>query len=122
MRHPEIFGNLGSHSGYFPNNTAQIPPDFNPLEMALNSATLQEAGLRLYMDNGASDSSGPSQQLLSSRLTQRGIQHTFVVNVTGEHDNTYWSAHVREYLDFYGKNWAKNYADLPSCAEPSPTD
>jgi enterochelin esterase-like enzyme len=119
MRHPDIFGILGSHSGYYP-NTADIPAAFSPLELALNASDLQEAGLRLYMDNGASDSAGPSQQLLSSRLTQRGITHTYVVNATGEHDNDYWSAHVSEYLDFYGENWERDYNRLPSCAEPSP--
>jgi enterochelin esterase-like enzyme len=120
MRHPDIFGSLGSHSGYFPNDTNLIPAPFNPLELALNSSDLQEAGLRLYMDNGASDSSGPSQQLLSSRLTQRGISHTYVVNATGEHDNDYWEGHVREYLEFYAENWERDYNQLPSCAEPSP--
>jgi len=119
MRHPDMFGNLGSHSGFYP-NTADIPAAFNPLELALNSSALQEAGLRLYMDNGASDSAGPSQQLLSSRLTQRGIAHTYVVNATGEHDNDYWSAHVSEYLDFYAEMWERDYNRLPSCAEPSP--
>jgi enterochelin esterase family protein len=120
MRHPEIFGIAAAHSGFFPNDTGEIPPSFNPLEMALNSSSLAEAGLRLYLDNGASDSSGPSVQLLSSRLAQRNIQHTYVVNPTGEHDNDYWSQHVREYLDFYSKGWDKDYTALPSCADPSP--
>jgi enterochelin esterase-like enzyme len=72
------------------------------------------------MDHGAADSAGPSNQLLSSRLTQRSIEHTYVVNPTGEHDNEYWSQHVTEYLDFYGKNWLRDYNALPSCTEPSP--
>ncbi|MCU0511454.1 MAG: esterase family protein [Anaerolineae bacterium] len=119
LRHPDIFGVAAAHSGYFPNDTGEIPPPFNPLELALNSPALQEAGLRLYLDNGAGDSAGPSVQLLSSRLTQRSIQHTYVVNPTGEHDNTYWGSQVREYLAFYGRTWSRDYNALPSCAEPA---
>ncbi len=120
LRHPQLFGSIGGHSAYFPNDTQAIPPPYNPLELALNSAAVLEAGQRLYMDNGASDSSGPSQQLMSSRLTQRGIKHSYVVHPTGEHDNSYWAAHVGEYLEFYGKEWETIYNNLPSCAEPSP--
>jgi enterochelin esterase-like enzyme len=120
LRHPDIFGSVGGHSAYFPNNTSEIPPAFNPLELALNSSFLEESNLRMYLDNGADDSSGPSQQLFSSRLSSRGITHTYVINPVGEHDNDYWSAHVTEYLSFYGKNWPRHFNELPSCAEPSP--
>src|SRR5262245_37839363 len=69
MRHPDVFGIVGGHSAFFPNDTNEIPAPFNPLELALNSNFLQAAKLRMYLDNGANDSSGPSQQLFSSRLT-----------------------------------------------------
>ena len=120
MRNPDVFGIVGGHSAYFPNNTAEIPAPFNPLELALNSSLLQEARLRMYMDNGAADSSGPSQQLFSARLAARGIQHTYVVHAVGEHNNDYWAPHVAEYLAFYGRDWPRSYDALPSCAEPSP--
>jgi enterochelin esterase-like enzyme len=120
MRHPDIFGIVGGHSAYFPNDINEIPPSNNPLELALNSAFVQEGNLRMYLDNGAGDSSGPSQQLFSNRLTQRNIAHTYVVHPVGEHDNDYWSAHVSEYLSFYGSDWERDYGQLPDCAEPSP--
>lgn len=120
MRHPDIFGAVGGHSAYFPNNTSEIPPSFNPLELALNSSFLQDADLRIYLDNGVADSSGPSQQLFSSRLISRDIPHTHEVHVVGEHNNEYWSAHVSEYLSFYGRDWERDYAQLPDCALPSP--
>ncbi len=120
MRHPDIFGSVGGHSAFFPDNTALVPPAFNPLELALNSSFLEEANLRMYLDNGASDSAGPSQQRFSSRLTERGIPHQYVINPIGEHDNSYWSEHVDEYLTFYGRNWPRSYSELPSCLQPSP--
>lgn len=120
LRHPDVFGIVGGHSAYFPDNLNEIPPSFNPLDLALNSSFLPDANLRIYLDNGADDSSGPSQQLFSSRLTSRGIPHTYVINPVGEHNNNYWSAHVSEYLTFYGRDWPRGYDNLPSCADPSP--
>lgn len=120
MRHPDVFGIVGGHSAYFPPGTAEIPPPFNPLELALNQADLAEANLRMYLDNGSGDSSGPSQQMFSSRLTSRGVRHTYVIHPVGEHNNDYWSSHVAEYLAFYGQGWPRQYSALPSCAQPSP--
>ena len=121
MRHPDLFGSVGGHSAFFPNNVDEIPPAFSPLDLALNSTFLQDANLRMYLDNGTSDSSGPSQQLFSNRLSARGISHTYEVHPLGEHNNDYWATHVSEYLSFYGANWPETYSALPSCAEPSPT-
>ncbi len=115
LRHPDVFGVVGGHSAYFPDNLREIPAAFNPLEIARNSALLPRAELRLYMDNGAGDSAGPSQQLLSSRLREQEIAHTYVINTIGEHNNDYWSAHVAEYLAFYGRDWPMDYGALPPC-------
>ncbi len=120
MRHPDLFGSVGGHSAYFPAAGDGIPASFNPLELALNASLLQGADLRMYFDNGASDSAGPGQQLFSSRLTGRGITHTYVVHPVGEHDNDYWSTHISEYLTFYAQDWPRTYSDLPDCAAPSP--
>lgn len=58
----------------------------------------------MYIDNGAQDPSGADIELFSSRLTERGITHTYVAWISvGDHDEAYWSAHVSEYLAFY---WA----------------
>lgn len=120
MRNPDLFGIVGGHSAYFPINSGDIPPAFNPIELALNESFLQEIDLRMWIDNGAGDSSASSQQLFSARLTQRNVQHTYVVHPTGEHNNDYWSAHIQEYLTFYGREWERDYGQLPDCAEPSP--
>ncbi|QPC82586.1 hypothetical protein G4Y79_23335 [Phototrophicus methaneseepsis] len=120
MRNPDLFGIVGGHSAYFPGNLNEVPAEFNPLEIATNTSYMLDADLRMYMDNGAADSSGPSQQIMSTRLSERGIPHTYQVHAAGEHDNDYWAAHVAEYLLFYGDTWPKNADELPSCAEPSP--
>ncbi len=120
LRHPDVFGILGGHSAYLTQDLNEIPPAFNPLELANDSSFLPDAKLRMYIDNGAQDPSGTNLELFSSRLTDRGIPHTYVINPVGNHDETYWSAHVSEYLAFYGRNWPRNAGDLPSCLSPSP--
>jgi S-formylglutathione hydrolase FrmB len=85
----------------------------------LSAPFLAESGLRLYLDNAASDPAGTNLELFSSRLSSRGIPHTYVVNPLGAHDNAYWAAHVAEYLTFYAQNWPRSLGELPSCLEPS---
>jgi enterochelin esterase-like enzyme len=120
FRHPEMFSAVGGHSAFFSTNPNEVPPQFSPLEIADTSALLANSNLRIYLDNGASDSAAQSQQRLSAKLEERSIPHTYVINPIGEHDNTYWSSHITEYLAFYGRDWARDYNELPSCLEPSP--
>jgi enterochelin esterase-like enzyme len=120
LRHPDIFSRVGGHSAIFPENLNVVPPQFNPLNLAENSSFLVEADMKLYMDNAVSDSAGQSLQQLSNRLTERQIPHQYQINTSGNHDNEYWSAHVQEYLSFYGQDWPRGYEGLPSCLEPSP--
>lgn len=119
FRHPDLFSIIGGHSGIYP-DTSEVPSAFNPVEIAANSSLLPDAGMRLYLDNGAADSAGPSQQRLSARLEERSIPHTYIINAVGEHNNDYWSAHVSEYMAFYGRAWPRDYAELPTCLAPSP--
>lgn len=118
LRHADVFGRVGGHSAYFPNDTVNIPPDYNPLELALTlEKTLTQ---KLYLDNGAQDASTRSLQLMSSRLASQAVPHQYVVHPIGEHNNEYWSAHIGEYLAFYGAEWERDYYSLASCESPSP--
>ena len=118
FRTPDLFSAVGGHSAVLDNT---VPPADNPLEIARNSTILPGAGLRLYFDNGTADENAANGlQLLSDRLTARQIAHTYVINPVGEGDAGYWSAHISEYLEFYGRDWPRDYAALPICTEPSP--
>lgn len=118
LRHPDIFSILGGHSTVFDQNNA--PAAYNPLDLALNVSFLEEASPRMYLDNAASDPAGRGLELFSSRLSSRGIPHTYIIHPLGDHSDDYWSLHVSDYLTFYGRNWPRNVADLPGCLEPSP--
>jgi S-formylglutathione hydrolase FrmB len=69
----------------------------------------------MYIDNAAIDFVGANLELFSSRLSARGIPHTYIINPVGDHNDEYWSSHVNEYLAFYGRDWARDAADLPGC-------
>jgi enterochelin esterase-like enzyme len=118
LRHPDIFGRVGGHSAAL--GAAIAPPAFNPLDLALNASFLEDANLRIYLDNAASDIVGEELRLFSSRLSARGIPHTYLIHPVGDHSDAYWQAHASEYLAFYARDWPRSAADLPSCLEPSP--
>lgn len=118
LRHMERFGTLGGHSAYFDRTNA--PPEFNPLDLALSVDALQSDRLRIYLDNGASDIVGGGLELFSSRLSSRGVPHTYIINPVGGHDDAYWADHLAEYLAYYAREWTVNIGELPSCLEPSP--
>ncbi len=118
LRHADLFGAIGGHSAAF--DEANAPPATNPLDLALNESFLVEASPRMYLDNAAADPAGRGLELFSSRLSSRGIAHTYIIHPLGGHDDEYWSLHVSDYLTFYARNWPRNAAELPDCAEPSP--
>jgi enterochelin esterase-like enzyme len=118
LRHPDVFGIVGGHSAYL--DAEQAPEAVSPLALASDDAFLPEANLRMYLDNAAADPAGATLELFSSRLAARGIAHNYNIYPDGGHDEAYWSAHVSEYLSFYGDDWPRNALNLPSCMEPSP--
>ncbi|MBC8099044.1 MAG: hypothetical protein H7Y11_06345 [Armatimonadetes bacterium] len=122
LRQPQTFGSVGGHSALLPEDGDDdaAPSAFNPLEIARNSTILPGANLRLYLDNAVNDFTAAAIQTLSNRLTARSIPHSYIINTVGDHNNDYWAAHLGEYLEFYGRDWERNYSALPSCLEPSP--
>lgn len=118
LRHPDVFGIVGGHSATFDANNA--PADFNPLELALNAPFLQQANLRMYIDNGSNDPAGADLGTFSSRLSARGIAHTYIITPGAGHDDAYWSSQLDEYLAFYARDWTHDISALPSCMQPSP--
>ncbi len=56
----------------------------------------------VYLDIGINDSLKPSVAQFEAKLTDLKIPHTWLLN-PGEHTAEYWSLHVPEYLEWYGK-------------------
>jgi enterochelin esterase-like enzyme len=111
FRHPGFFAAVGGHSPFFVEDNA--PPSHNPLDLAYNIT--QTTPLRIFLDNARDDSGGPNVIALSNILRANNVLHTYEISPTGGHDNGYWTAHVRDYLRFYGADWPKDVAGLPTC-------
>ena len=108
-RIPSLFGAIGAHSvivfgtdGPLVDNwLAAIPAGRMP---------------RIYLDLGDSDSGLANARKFEVELTAADIPHEWHVNI-GYHDETYWSAHVLEYLQWY----AEGFAADNSTPAPVPT-
>lgn len=99
--HPHMFSAVGGHSAFFDQYHAE--PEHNPLDLALTVPNI--GNMRLYLDRGIDDFASDGLDTMSQRLTERGVDFAYVVHPVGEHNNTYWSSHISEYLDFYVSDW-----------------
>jgi len=101
LRNPVLFSAVGGHSAFFDLNHA--PDEYNPLDLALNAPGIDR--LRIWLDRGRDDFAAPGLDIMDERLTERGVDHTYMVYPEGQHYFTYWAQHLREYVDFYTAAW-----------------
>lgn len=97
LSHPDLFGTIGAHSPAIlrihapemDNLLDALPPDESP---------------RLALDIGDKDSLITNTEWFTEMLDERGIPYAFNL-YPGQHDEAYWSAHVRDYIRFYAGGW-----------------
>jgi len=90
----ELFGAFGGHSAaiFYKDNgklddwLAEIPAVYMP---------------EIYLDIGDQDKEHGSVFLFSELLAEEGVPHEWRL-FSGNHDEVYWSAHVADYLRWYG--------------------
>lgn len=108
---PGMFSAVGGHSAFFDLYHAEAT--VNPLDLALTAPDIE--GIRLWLDRGMDDFSDVGLDIMNERLTQRGLDFSYSVHPIGEHNNSYWSAHIEEYLDFYIEDWLQEIIEtIPS--------
>jgi enterochelin esterase-like enzyme len=117
LRHPELFSAVGGHSAAFYEDS-DLPAANNPLDLARDAEGIDD--LRMYLDHGVGDYDWVEEavELFSSRLDARGIEHTYVVNPVGSHNEDYWASHTADYLSFYTAEWPTDINLLPPCNQP----
>ena len=84
---PAQFGSVGGHS-----------PTVGGVDQL--AAALDRAEVRIYLDVGDQDSLRGGAETLAAALTDLGVHREFHVGA-GTHDESYWSAHLTEYVAFY---------------------
>jgi poly-gamma-glutamate synthesis protein (capsule biosynthesis protein) len=113
LRRADLFSAIGGHSAFF--DRFHAPPEANPLDLALSAPNIET--MRLWLDRGADDYAYPGLDIMDERLSERGVPYAYIINPIGEHNNTYWGAHVAEYIQFY----ADSFAITPPLAENTPS-
>jgi enterochelin esterase-like enzyme len=97
FEHTELFGALGLHSpAIFKDGSEDIENIIKKIP--------EEDRPRLWFDIGDADRERGSASLLEEVLTRNDYIHEFHL-FAGDHSETYWSAHVDEYLHWYVKQW-----------------
>ncbi len=109
FRHPDQFVSVGGHSASLLDTAAG--PNINPQYTGLNNDL---GDLRIYLDIGANDGGIVNTRKLHEDMAANNIPHTWVLN-EGGHNNTYWSAHLAEYLAWYAIAWEDTAVLSPPC-------
>ena len=111
FRFPEQFASVGGHSAALLDQVAW--PAVNPQQTGLS----QDLGdLRIYLDIGANDYviNNIRELHLDMETAVPPIPHTWVLN-EGRHEDSYWQAHLPEYLAWYAESWSFARTDYPMC-------
>jgi enterochelin esterase-like enzyme len=97
--HVELFGAFGLHSPAFFKDNAPY------LEKIIQGIP-DETRPRLWMDIGDADTELTQAILFDEVLTRNSYIHEFH-RYAGDHTETYWSAHLEQYLRWYVQVWAE---------------
>jgi enterochelin esterase-like enzyme len=95
----ELFGALGLHS------LAVLERDGDSLKDWLNAIPASNRPA-VYMDIGESDPELGMAKLVEEKFAEFKIPHQLNIH-PGLHTEEYWSAHVREYIQWYAAEWDK---------------
>ncbi|HEU5314924.1 MAG TPA: alpha/beta hydrolase-fold protein [Chloroflexota bacterium] len=108
LNNPTMFRVAGAHSPAL-RSLSESPPffgdqawfeRFDPLTLAAKPGAA--ARLKAWIDVGANDRWRPDAERISTALQKNGATVDLQV-YPGRHEGSYWTAHLREYLRFYGE-------------------
>jgi enterochelin esterase-like enzyme len=105
LTHYELFGTIGLHS-------PAIFPDDAAILQRLVAAMPPDGWPRLWIDAGDHDSELGNARLFEGLLTSYEVPHEWRM-YTGDHTNSYWQAHVTEYLQWYAEGFQAQEAPAP---------
>jgi enterochelin esterase-like enzyme len=100
IHHPDVFGAIGAHS------PAIFYSDAGSLPLYLRDIPASQLP-RIYLDAANNDSELPSSENIRQLLDRFKVPYEWHESA-GFHDETYWGAHVEEYLRWYAQGWQSN--------------
>jgi enterochelin esterase-like enzyme len=102
----DLFGSVGLHSPVVFDEDAAV---LDRLVRAIPSASWP----RLWLDAGDRDGGLGAIQAFESMLTAYQVPHGWIM-YKGDHSDTYWQAHVTEYLQWYADGFSADPGSTPS--------
>src|SRR5258706_808708 len=102
FEHPQLFRSLGLHSA------AIFTEDTPDIENIMHKIP-KDTRPRVWFDIGDADKDLGSGRLFEEILTRNNYLHGFHL-FTGAHTETYWAAHIDEYLRWYTQAWQETPA------------
>jgi len=111
LRYSNLFGRVGADSP-----AIFYGDEINVLNY-IRTAAQKGSGPALYIDIGAGDPNTQSAVWLDQMFTAYRLPHQYLVQ-PGSHDETYWGAHLDDYLRFYAAAWRPESMLSPT---PSPS-
>jgi enterochelin esterase-like enzyme len=93
----QLFGAIGAHS------TPPFDGDLNRLPGWIQAIPPGDLP-RIYVDSGDRDYFHADSAALDAQLTRYNVPHEWVI-FEGMHDESYWHAHVEDYLRWYAAGW-----------------
>ncbi len=93
----DLFGTIGLHS------LAVMQSDLSQVKDWL-AAIPPEARPRIFMDIGDNDQGLAMARQVETMFNDEGLTHEWHL-YSGAHTETYWSAHVEEYIRWYADQW-----------------
>lgn len=95
LSHPDLFSIIGLHS------LAAFQKDVAKIDDWLSDTPSHPS---IFMDIGDADQELASAQRIENLFTQLDVPHEWHL-YSGAHTEEYWSAHVDDYLRWYGEHW-----------------
>jgi len=110
FQYPGLFSRVGGHSLFVYSGDFK---DNNPFDLL--DTPMDIGSPEIWIDHGAQDYVRDNASLFAQKLAKRGVHVQYVVYPQGSHVESYWAAHVADYLAFYGADWSLDAASYPDC-------
>lgn len=114
LRHPDVFGNFQSWSGYYRQSRTGVFAHATPAQLAANSPIeealrrsplLRANPVRAFLFVGRDDNASPKEKPMAAALASAGSRATYAL-YKGGHDWQLWHAHVNQMLVLAGTDAA----------------
>jgi enterochelin esterase-like enzyme len=101
---PGKFAKVGGHSPSVGQMLVNMPANFSMLDTAKSVGLLHTQ--RIWLDAGDADWARFDAKKLAEDLDNKGIDYSLDIG-RGSHEDSYWSARIPEYLQFYASSWPR---------------